>query len=106
VHRAAVPDGTRAAVRFLHAGADTKVREDFELLQAIAEYLEQENPGLAQFRPTIAVSEFSTLMDASIDLRQELSNLQSLQANFADEHDVVILTPYPQLSREKVLTRS
>jgi len=104
VHRAALPDSTPVAVKVLHAGADAKVREDIELLQAIAQYLEQEDPDLAQVRPTVLVSEFSTMMDAAIDLRQELSNLQKFQANFAEEHDVVIPTPYPQLSREKVLT--
>jgi ubiquinone biosynthesis protein len=104
VHRAALPDGTPVAVKVLHSGADAKVREDVELLQAIAQYLEQEDPDLAQLRPTVLVSEFSTMMGAAIDLRQELSNLQRFQANFAEEHDVVIPTPYPQLSREKVLT--
>ena len=104
VHRAALPDGTPVAVKVLHAGADAKVREDVELLQAVAQYLEQEDPDLAQLRPTVLVSEFSAMMGAAIDLRQELSNLQRFQANFAEEHDVVIPTPYPQLSREKVLT--
>ena len=44
------------------------------------------------------------MMDAAIDLRQELSNLQRFQANFAEEHDVVIPTPYPRTVGEKVLT--
>ena len=104
VHRAALAHGTAVAIKVLHAGADVNVREDIELMKAVAAYLESEDPELAQLRPTVMVAEFATMMDAAIDLRQELSNLQRFRVNFADEHDVVIPTPYPELSREKVLT--
>ena len=66
--------------------------------------MEEEDPELAQLRPTVVVSEFAAMMDAAVDLRQELSNLQRFQANFADEPDVVIPTPYPDLSGQRVLT--
>ena len=104
VHRATLVDGTAVAVKVLHDGADVKVEEDLELMHALASYLEEEDPELAQLRPTILVAEFAGMMTAAIDLRQELANLQRFQANFADEPDVVIPTPYPDLSRHKVLT--
>jgi ubiquinone biosynthesis protein len=104
VHRATLTDGTAVAVKVLHDGADVKVREDVELMGAIASYLESQDPELAQLRPTILVAEFAGMMDAAIDLRQELANLQRFRANFADEPDLVIPTPYPELSRQKVLT--
>jgi ubiquinone biosynthesis protein len=104
VHRATLPEGTPLAVKVLHAGADTKVREDIELMRAIAEYVEEEDPELARLRPTVIVGEFNEMMDAAIDLRQELSNLQRFQANFANEPDVIIPTPYPDLSGDRVLT--
>jgi ubiquinone biosynthesis protein len=46
------------------------------------------------------------MMRAAIDLLQELGNLQLFTANFADEHDVVIPRPYPELSSTSVLTMS
>jgi ubiquinone biosynthesis protein len=104
VHRATLEDGTAVAVKVLHDGADRKVREDLELMKALADYLESEDPELAQLRPTILVAEFATMMSAAIDLREELSNLQQFQRNFAAEPDVVIPTPYPDRSRQKVLT--
>ena len=104
VHRAELPDGTIVAVKVLHAGADVKVREDVALMRAIAEYLEEEDAEVAQLRPTVMVSEFAAMMDAAIDLRQELSNLQRFRANFADEPDLIIPAPYPDLSSQKVLT--
>ncbi len=104
VHRATLADGTVLAVKVLHAGADDKVREDIELLRALAEFMEAEDAELALLRPTVMVSEFAAMMDAAIDLRQELANLQRFQENFADEPDVVIPAPYPELSGQKVLT--
>ena len=104
VHRAALPDGTPVAVKVLHDGADVKVRDDVELMEALAAYLEAEDPELAQLRPTIVVAEFATMLLTAMDLGQEQTNLQRFQSNFADEPDVVIPTPYPGLSGHKVLT--
>ena len=104
VHRAALPDGTPVAVKVLHNGADVKVRDDVALMAALAAYLEEEDPELAQLRPKIVVAEFATMVLAAIDLAQEQSNLQRFHSNFADEPDVVIPTPYPALSGHKVLT--
>ena len=44
------------------------------------------------------------MMEAAIDLRQELANLQGFRLNFAGEPDVVIPEPFPEWSGEKVLT--
>jgi ubiquinone biosynthesis protein len=104
VHAASLRDGTALAVKVLHSGADITVKEDIELLQAIAQYLEEEDPALAQLRPAVLVSEFAAMMYAAVDLRQELANLQRFRANFADEPDVIIPKPYPELSGQKVLT--
>jgi ubiquinone biosynthesis protein len=106
VHRAVLDDGTAVAVKVVHDGAAERVREDLELMAGIADYLEAEDPEIAQLRPTILVDEFAKMMNGAIDLRQERTNLQRFQANFADEPDVVIPTPYPDRSSTKVLTMS
>ena len=104
VHRATLSDGTPVAVKVLHDRADTTVREDLELLEALAAFLESEDTELARLRPTIIVAEFAGMMEAAIDLRQELANLQLFRLNFAGEPDVVIPEPHPECSGEKVLT--
>jgi len=104
VHRATLADGTPVAVKVLHDGAEGTVADDVELMDAIAAYLEDEDPELARLRPTVLVGEFATMVRAAIDLGQELANLQRFQSNFADEPDVVIPTSYPGLSGHKVLT--
>ena len=80
VHRATLVDGTAVAVKVLHDGADVKVHEDLELMQAVAAYLENEDPELAQLRPTILVAEFAGMMTAAVDLREELLQPPTLPA--------------------------
>jgi ubiquinone biosynthesis protein len=104
VHRATLSDGTPVAVKVLHDGADARVREDLELLEALAAFLESEDTEIARLRPTIIVAEFAGMIEAAIDLRQELANLQRFRLNFAGEPDVVIPEPFPARSGEKVLT--
>jgi ubiquinone biosynthesis protein len=106
VHRATLPDGSDVVVKVLHDGVERRVLEDLELLEAIASYVEQQDPVLAQLRPTVIVGEFSQMLHDAIDLSQELRNLQRFALNFADEADVVIPTPYPEKSRRRVLTMS
>ena len=101
VHRATLRDGTAVAVKVLHDGVEYRVLEDLELMEGIAAYLEHEDPEIAQLRPTMIVGEFSQMLHDAIDLSQELRNLQRFAVNFADEPDIVIPTPYPELSRRR-----
>ena len=93
-------------MKVLHDGVERRVLDDLELMDAIATYLERTDPEIAQLRPTVLIGEFSQMMHDAIDLTQELRNLQRFTANFADESDVVIPTPFPELSRRRVLTMS
>ena len=101
VHPHNLPDGTGVAVKVLHDGVEHRVLADLELMEAIAAYLESQDPGIAQLRPTVIVSEFSQMLHDAIDLSQELQNLQRFNVNFADEPDVVVPRPYPELSRRQ-----
>jgi ubiquinone biosynthesis protein len=106
VHAAMLHDGTSVVVKILHDGVERKVNEDLELMRALAQYVTQRDPELARYRPTMIVSEFDKMMRGAIDLGQERANLQRFTANFAAEPDVVIPTPYPEVSTSRVLTMS
>jgi ubiquinone biosynthesis protein len=106
VHRATLDDGTTVAVKVLHDGAADRVREDLKLMHAIATYIEEKDPELAQLRPTVLVDEFAKMMQGAIDLGEERKNLERFRANFRDEPDVVIPSPYPERCAPAVLTMS
>ena len=105
-HRATLPDGTAVVVKVVHAGARARVLDDLELMRALAGYVESHDETLAAYSPSVVVDEFDTMMRAAIDLRQELANLQQFTANFADEPDIVIPTPYADLCGPDMLTMS
>jgi predicted unusual protein kinase regulating ubiquinone biosynthesis (AarF/ABC1/UbiB family) len=67
----------------LHVHRNVKVRQDLELLEALAAFLQFEDAEIARLRPTIIVAEFAGMMEAAIDLRQELTSLQRFRLNFA-----------------------
>jgi ubiquinone biosynthesis protein len=106
VHRATLHDGTEVVVKVLHAGVETRVAEDLDLMRAFAQFLEEQDREVAPYRPTTVVAEFDAMMRAAIDMGQELRNLQRFGKNFSTEKDVVIPTPYPDLSRRRALTMS
>ena len=104
VHRATLTDGTPVAVKVLHDGAEQRVVSDLELMAALAKSIEDNDPELARFSPTTLVAQFDTMMRGAIDLSQELANLTTFRANFADEPDILIPKPYPERSAKQVLT--
>ena len=106
VHRATTHDGGDIVVKVLHAGVDKKVAADLELMRALATFLEEQDPEIAQYRPTTMVAEFDKMMRGAIDMGQELANLERFTANFAAEPDVVIPTPYREFSSTRVVTMS
>jgi ubiquinone biosynthesis protein len=106
VHRASLHDGTPVVVKVLHDGVEHRVLADLDLMEGLAAYLEREDADLAQLRPTVIVGEFSQMLHDAIDLSKELQNLQRFAMNFADEDDIVIPSPHPELSRRRVLTMS
>jgi len=104
VHHARLPDSTEVVVKVLHAGAEGVVRDDLDLMTALAEFLQNRDEEIALYRPVALVAEFVTMMRSAIDLSQERSNLERFAANFADEPDVVIPVAFPALSTPRVLT--
>jgi len=106
VHGATLTDGAQVAVKILHAGIEHIVADDLDLMRALAQYVEEQDAELAQYRPTVIVAEFDTMMRGAIDLSQERANLQRFGANFADEPDIAIPVPLPQFSTSRVLTMS
>jgi predicted unusual protein kinase regulating ubiquinone biosynthesis (AarF/ABC1/UbiB family) len=43
-----------------------EVREDLEMMSALAEYLEAKDPEIARLRPTVLVDEFAKMMKGAI----------------------------------------
>jgi ubiquinone biosynthesis protein len=51
-HRATMPDGTAVVLKVIHSGARARVRDDLELMRALAGYIESHDETLAAYSPT------------------------------------------------------
>lgn len=106
VHPARLKDGTEVVVKVQHEGTAERIRSDLDILEALAMMLEANDPSLALYRPVAVVGQLRRSLLAEVNFRLEAAHLAQFGANFADEPDVVIPTPYPELSSEQVLTMS
>jgi ubiquinone biosynthesis protein len=105
-HAAALHDGTEVVVKVQHAGIRQLVEQDFAILDALARVVEQHDADLALWRPRATLAQLARTVTAELDLVREAVTLARAGANFAAEDDVVIPTPYPELSGPHVLTMS
>jgi ubiquinone biosynthesis protein len=106
VHAATLHDGTEVVLKVQHPGVEDKVREDLDILEALAVLAETHDADLAYYRPAAMVGQLRQSMLAETDFNKEVRNLTQFRANFADEDDVVIPKPFPDLCTRRVLTMS
>jgi ubiquinone biosynthesis protein len=104
VHAASLHGGTHVVVTVLHDGIERRVKQDLDLMRAIAHHVERADPQVARLRPMQIVSEFDQDMRGRIDLENERARLQRLRASLGRGRDVAVPTPFPEFSTSRILT--
>lgn len=104
VHRATLKDGQRVVVKVQHQGIEARIKNDLEILLALAEVAEKNLAELAQYRPRETVAQFQRMLLHELDFGREERNLQQFALNFADEPLVHFPRPFPDFSTSRVLT--
>jgi ubiquinone biosynthesis protein len=104
VHAATLHGGTDVVVTVLHDGVERRVKQDLELMRALAHHVERADPQIARLRPTQIVKEFDEDMRCHLDLENERARLQRLSASQASGRDVAAPTPFPEFCTSRVLT--
>src|SRR3954453_2397662 len=103
VHRARLKTGERVVVKVQHAGIETKVNEDLEVLTGLAQLAEQ-FPEFKPYRPTANVAEMGRTLRRELDFGREERNLHQFAELFRDDPTVLIPKAYTELSTSRVLT--
>lgn len=101
VHLARTRDGRKVAVKFLHPGIESQIRQDVRAIKLAVNLILWVYPYL-DFRPHLY--EFSTMTLIEIDYENEAENMRRVRDNFADEPRVVIPQVIDELSGSTVLT--
>lgn len=106
VHAATLLDGTEVVVKVQHAGIREVIETDLDIIEALAVLALNSNPELALYRPVEVAAQLRRSLLAEASFLLEARNLARFNENFADEPEVVIPEPYPELCSERLLTMS
>jgi ubiquinone biosynthesis protein len=103
VHQARLRTGERIVVKVQHAGIESKVNEDLEVLAGLAQLAEQ-FPEFKPYRPTSNVGEMGRSLRRELDFGREERNLHQFGQIFKDDPTVCIPRAFTELSTPRVLT--
>jgi ubiquinone biosynthesis protein len=104
VHAARTLEGDDVVVKIKKPGVKKLIQQDLEILELIAQLIENSMPELKSFRPRQVVQEFKRALLNETDFTRELYNIQNYRNNFVTSDFLYIPKPYADLSSEDVLT--
>jgi ubiquinone biosynthesis protein len=103
VHRARLATGERVVVKVQHAGIESKVNEDLDVLAGLAQ-LAEGFPEFTPYRPVASVAEMGRTLRRELDFGREERNLHQFAAMFKDDPTVCIPRAYTELCTPRMLT--
>lgn len=103
VHRATMKDGTPVVIKVLRPGARTLIEEDMDLVESLAQLLEQYFSDLG-YSPTAVVKEFSRELLKEINLVIEGQSTERLRRYFEDDANISFPKVYWAATTRNVLT--
>jgi len=103
VHRAWLEDGTALVVKVQHAGIEEPVLRDLDLMDALAELLQQHVPPARNYQPVAVVRDFRRSLMRELDFHAERRNLEEFGRAFAGNPHVRFPVVYPSFCSKRVL---
>ena len=104
VHRAALRDGRRVAVKVQRPGVRDEVLDDLEVIESMAAFADEHTDAGRHLGLSDMVAEFRRSLLDELDYRREATNLQQLGAQLARHERMVVPQPIPDYCSEHVLT--
>ena len=98
VHRARLKTGERVVVKVQHAGIESKVNEDLEVLAGLAQLAEQ-FPEFKPYRPVANVAEMGRTLRRELDFGREERNLHQFADLFQEDPTICIPRAYTDFRR-------
>lgn len=103
VHKARL-NGENVVVKVLHAGIETRIDNDVEILLELARLAEAHSSVLRQYQPVRTAEHFAQILREELDFSRERDNLRRFTANFADDQTVRFPQCFDEVSGRSVLT--
>ncbi len=103
VHPARLRDGSEVVVKVLRPGVEDKIRQDLELVAALARFMVRLVPQARRLRPREVVAEFEKTLYDELDLMREAANAAELRRHFEDSELLYVPRVYWDWTRPRVL---
>ena len=104
VHRAALRDGRRVAVKVQRPGVREQVLQDLETLGDVASLLDRFSSVTRSVDVRALLEQFRLTIVAELDYRQEARHMAVLARNLRDVPHVIVPLPVEDYTTERVLT--
>jgi ubiquinone biosynthesis protein len=104
VHRAALRDGRRVAVKVQRRDIGERIAGDLQVLEDIAQFLSTRTESGRHFDLPGMVEEFRTAITSELDYTREAGNLRLIGANLEEFETIVIPQPVGDYTTKRVLT--
>jgi len=104
VHRATLRSGRPVAVKVQRPGVRAQVIEDMEVIEELANFVDEHTAVGRRFGFADMVEEFRRSIMAELDYRLEADNLRQLGAQLADYDRITVPQPVDDYTTETVLT--
>ncbi len=104
VHAAQLHTGHSVIVKVRRAGVAEQAATDVEIVQALAELLEQHSPALRSYQPLAVVRQFRRTLLRELDLTYERQNQEEFARNFENDPTVCIPELFSEFCSHQVVT--
>lgn len=104
VHAATLHDGREVVVKVIRPGIGKVIRQDLELMFALARLVEKYSPDGRRLRPVEVVEDYQHTVLDELDLQREGANTAQLRRNFTHSDRLYVPEVYWDYSNRRVLT--
>ncbi|MCH8958965.1 MAG: ubiquinone biosynthesis regulatory protein kinase UbiB, partial [Proteobacteria bacterium] len=103
VHKATLKTGEEVIVKILRPGVEAQIRQDLDVLHALARLAQRHWPEARRLRPVDVVNEYEKTVIDELDMMREAANAAQLKRNFADSDKLYVPEIFWKYCRPDIL---
>ncbi|MCH6572247.1 MAG: ubiquinone biosynthesis regulatory protein kinase UbiB [Gammaproteobacteria bacterium] len=103
VHKATLKSGEEVIVKILRPGVEAQIRQDLDVLHALARLAQRHWPEARRLRPVDVVNEYEKTVIDELDMMREAANAAQLKRNFADSDKLYVPEIFWKYCRPDIL---
>jgi ubiquinone biosynthesis protein len=104
VHQAKLHSGEQVVVKVQHAGIETKILGDLDIIGVLADLAQNHVGYIRPYQPAATLREFRRTLLNELDFSSEKRNLEEFAANFEKDKHVHFPKVFPDLCSRRVVT--